>query len=392
MSELIYLDYAATTPVDPEVLKAMMPYLTDQFANPSTLYKFGSQAREAVEDARAKVARLIGAQPNEIFFTSGATESDNWAIVGVALALESKGRHIITSAVEHHAVSETCEFLKRHGCEITVIPVDSEGLIDPEDVRKAITDQTVLITIMHANNEIGVIEPVAEIGAIAREKGIPFHTDAAQSAGKIAADVTELKVDLMSLSAHKIYGPKGVGALYVRKGTRIKPYMHGGGQEDRRRAGTHNVPGIVGLGKAVEIAQATMAEESMRLAALRDRLIDGILTDIPDSRLNGHRTRRLPNNVNVSIEGVEGEAMILYLDNAGICVSSGSACTSGSLAASHVLLALGLSRELAHGSLRLTLGRGSTDAHVDAVLETLPGIVSRLRAMSPVYEKAHTGR
>jgi len=388
MSRLIYLDHAATTPVHPEVLEAMIPYLTTQFGNPSTLYAFGRDARQVVEDARAKVAALIGAKPDEIYFTSGATEADNWAIVGAALAQESKGRHIITSAIEHHAVLETCEFLKKRGYEITFLPVDSDGIVNPEDMLRAITDRTILITIMHANNEIGVIEPVAEIGAIAREKGVLFHTDATQSVGKIPVDVNELKVDMLSLSAHKIYGPKGVGALYIRKGARILPYMHGGSQESKKRAGTHNVPGIVGLGKAAEIARTTMPEEAARLTALRDRLIDGILTGIPDSRLNGHRTRRLPNNVNVSIEGVEGESMILKLDARGICVSSGSACTSGDLSASHVLLAVGLPHELAHGSLRLTLGRDNTDADVDRVLELLTGIVSELRAMSPVYEKA----
>jgi len=387
MNKLIYLDHAATTPVHPEALEAMMPYLTTQFGNPSTLYAFGSNARQAVEDARAKVAALIGAEPSEIYFTSGATEADNWAIVGAALAHESKGRHTITSAVEHHAVLGTCEFLKKHGYQLTVVPVDADGIVNPQDVLSAITDRTVLISVMHANNEIGVIEPIAEIGAIAREKGILFHTDATQSIGKIPVDVNELNVDMLSLSSHKIYGPKGVGALYVRKGVRILPYMHGGGQESKKRAGTHNVPGIVGLGKAAEIAQATASAEAARLTALRDRLIDGILTRIPDCRLNGHRTKRLPNNVNVSIEGVEGESMILQLDAAGICVSSGSACTSGDLSASHVLLALGLPHELAHGSLRLTLGRENTDAEVDKVLQVLPGIVSKLRAMSPVYEK-----
>ena len=388
MSKLIYLDHAATTPVHPEVVEAMMPYFAGQFANPSTLYRFGTSAREAVEDARAKVAGLIGAQPDEIFFTSGATESDNWAIMGAAAALESKGRHIITSAIEHHAVLGPCEVLKRRGYQITLVPVDGDGLVDPEAVRKAITDQTVLITIMHSNNEIGVIEPIAEIGAIAREKGILFHTDATQSVGKVPVDVNQLKADLLSLSGHKVYGPKGIGALYIRSGSRILPYMHGGTQESSKRAGTHNVPGIVGLGKAAEIAHKTMAEESVRLTALRDKLIDSILTRIPDVRLNGHRTKRLPNNVNVSIEGVEGESMILMLDALRICVSSGSACTSGSLAASHVLLALGVPHELAHGSLRLTLGKDTTEEDVDKVLEVLPGIVERLRAMSPMYEKA----
>jgi len=391
MGKLIYLDHAATTPLHPEVLEAMMPYLTDRFANPSTLYSFGTQTKQSVEDARARVAALIGSQPSEIYFTSGATESDNWAVVGTALANESKGRHIITSAIEHHAVMETCEFQEKRGYQITYVPVDSDGLIKPEDVRKAITGQTILITIMHANNEIGVIEPVAEIGAIAREKGILFHTDATQSVGKVPVGVKQLNCDLLSLSAHKMYGPKGVGALYIRKGVRILPYLHGGGQENKKRAGTHNVPGIIGLGKAAEIAQAMMADEAARLTKMRDWLIERILTTIPDSRLNGHPTKRLPNNVNVSIEGVEGESMILSLDMFGICVSSGSACTSGSLEASHVLLGIGLSHELAHGSLRLTLGRDTTQEHLDKVMKVLPGIVNRLRTMSPVYEKTALG-
>lgn len=388
MSKLIYMDHAATTPIHPDVLEAMMPYLTDQFANPSTLYRFGMEARRAVEEAREHVAAILGAAPVEIYFTSGATEADNWAIIGAAQARESKGRHIITSAIEHHAVLETCEFLKKRGYDLTVLPVDSDGLINPEDVRNAITDQTILITIMHSNNEVGVIQPIAEIGAIAREKGILFHTDATQSVGKVPLDVNELNVDLLSLSAHKLYGPKGVGALYIRRGARILPFMHGGSQEGHKRAGTHNVPGIVGLGKAAEIAQATMAEESARLEALRDRMIDGILTRIPNSQLNGHRTKRLPFNLNVSIAGVEGESMILMLDALGICVSSGSACTSGDLSASHVLLALGLPHELAHASLRMTLGRDNTEEDVDKVLEVLPGVVNRLREMSPMYEGA----
>ncbi len=384
MKKLIYMDNAATTPMHPEVLKAMMPYLTDEYANPSTLYSFAGKPRQAIEDARNLVASLIGANAKEIYFTSGATESDNWAIKGTAYALESKGRHIITSAIEHHAVIEPCQFLKKQGFEITFLPVDSDGLVDPNDVRNAITDQTILISIMHSNNEIGVIEPIAEIGAIAREKGILFHTDATQSVGKVPLDVNQLNVDMLSLSAHKFYGPKGVGALYIRKGVRIANFMHGGGQENGKRAGTHNVPGIVGLGKAAELAKETMAEESQYLTRLRDKLIEGILTKIPDSRLNGHPTKRLPNIVNVSIKGVEGESMIISLDMLGICSSSGSACTSGTLEASHVLLALGLTHELAHGSLRLSLGRENTEEDVDAVLNALPGIVERLRTISPI--------
>jgi cysteine desulfurase len=388
MDRLIYLDHAATTPVHPDVLAAMLPYFSEQFANPSTLYRFGRSCKEAVETTRAHVAELIGASSDEIYFTSGATEADNWAIIGGSMARESKGRHIITSGIEHHAVLGTCEYLKARGWEITVLPVDSRGLVRPEDVRAAITDQTILITIMHSNNEIGTIEPIEEIGKIAKEKGILFHTDATQSVGKVPLDVDLLNVDMLSLSGHKLYGPKGIGALYVRKGTRMLPYMHGGAQEKSKRAGTHNVPGIVGLGKACEIAKATMSEESARLTAMRDRLILGIKDRIPHVRLNGHATKRLPNNANLSIAGIEGEGMILRLDYNGICVSSGSACTSGSLAASHVLLGIGLPHELAHGSLRMTLGKDTTDADVDKVLEVLPGIVETLRSMSPMYDAA----
>lgn len=387
MSKPIYLDYAATTPVHPDVLQEMLPYFTEKFGNASTLYRLGNEAREAVETARQKVAVAIGAQADEIYFTSGATESDNWAIIGAALAHQKKGKHIITTAIEHHAVLDTCKFLEKQGWRLTVLPVDQDGLVDPADVSSAITDETVLISVMHSNNEIGVIEPVSEIGAIARNKDILFHTDATQSVGKVPVNVDELNVDLLALSGHKIYGPKGVGALYVRKGIKISPYMHGGGQEKRKRAGTHNVPGIVGLGKAAEIAVHDMALESARLEKLRDKLINGILERIPHSRLNGHRTKRLPNNVNVCIAGVEGESMILLLDHHGICASSGSACTSGDLTASHVLLALGIPHELAHGSLRLTLGRDTTEADVDRVLEVLPSVINTLRAMSPVYEQ-----
>lgn len=386
MSKLIYLDHAATTPIDPDVLQAMMPYLTEQYANPSTLYSFGREASAAVEEARANVASLIGADPGEIYFTAGATESDNWAVIGAALAQEKKGNHIITSAIEHHAVLETCEYLqKKRGFELTVVPVDEYGLVDPEAVRNAITDKTILISIMHANNEIGTIEPIVEIGSIARENGILFHTDATQSVGRIPVDVKALNVDLLSLSGHKMYGPKGIGALYIRKGVRIQPYLHGGGQENRKRAGTHNVPGIVGLGKAAEVAQRVMAEQSARLTELRDWLIERITAEIPNVRLNGHPTKRLPNNVNVSVQGIEGESMILSLDMFGICVSSGSACTSGDLSASHVLLAIGLPHELAHGSIRMTLGHSTTKEDLEKVVEALTGVVARLRAMSPMY-------
>lgn len=384
--KITYLDHAATTPVHPDVLSEMMPYFIEQFANPSTLYGFGRDARVAVDKAREQVAALLNADPREVYFTSGATESDNWAIMSTAEATATKGKHLITLPIEHHAVLGTMEHLKRTmGYDLTLAPVDDEGLVDPEAVRAAITDQTVFISIMHSNNEIGVIEPIAEIGAIAREKGVVFHTDATQSVGKVPIDVQALKVDMLSLSGHKLYGPKGIGALYVRKGVKIPPYLHGGAQESSRRAGTHNVPGIIGLGKACEIAGAAMSVESARLKGMRDRLIDGIMEAIPDVRLNGSRDKRLPNNVNVSIAGIEGESMILMLDFHGICVSSGSACTSGSLAASHVLLGINVPHDLAHGSLRLTLGKDNTDEDVNKVLEVLPPIVVRLREMSPMY-------
>jgi len=385
MNKVIYLDHAATTPTDPEVLQAMLPYFTERFGSASTLYSIGKESRQAVEEAREKVAGLTGSRPDEVFFTSGGTEADNWAIMGAAFANESKGNHIITSKIEHHAVLETCHFLEKHGFEVTYLPVDSDGLVDPEDVRRAITDRTILISIMHANNEIGTIEPVEEIGRIAREKRILFHTDTVQTVGSIPVDVNAIGCDALSVSAHKLYGPKGIGAMYLRKGARVQRIMQGGGQESNRRAGTHNVPGIVGLGKAAELALASMDESIPRLTSFRDRLIDGIFERIPDVRLNGHRTQRLPNNVNVSFEAIEGESIILLLDMHGICASSGSACTSGSLDPSHVLMALGLKHEEAHGSLRLTLGRDNTEWDVKNVLEVLPVIVERLRMMSPLY-------
>jgi cysteine desulfurase len=386
MYSVIYLDHAATTPLDQEVLQAMLPYLTDNFGSASTLYSLGKDTRRAVEDAREKVAKLIGANPEEIYFTSGGTESDNWAIKGAAFANEKKGNHIITTKIEHHAVLETCTWLEKRGFEVTYLPVDSDGMVNPEDVRKAITDKTILISVMHANNEIGTIEPVEEIGKIAKEHGILFHTDTVQTVGNIPVDVNAIGCDMLAMSAHKFYGPKGAGAMYIRKGSRVDNFMHGGGQESHRRAGTHNVAGIVGLGKAAELALARLEGDSVaKITKLRDMLIDGILTNIPDVRLNGHRTKRLPNNVNVSFTGIEGESIILLLDMYGICASSGSACTSGSLDPSHVLMALGLKHEQAHGSLRLTLGSENTEWDVKNVLEALPVIVERLRAMSPLY-------
>jgi cysteine desulfurase len=384
----IYLDYAATTPTHPEVVKTMLPYFTDAFGNPSSIYSYGQEAKGAIEEARVKVADLIGARNEEIVFTSGGTEADNFALKGVAYANENRGNHIITSSIEHHAVIETCKFLERSGFRVTYLPVDAYGLVNPDDVEKAITDKTILISIMQANNEMGTVQPIAEIGRIAKEAGIYFHTDAVQTVGHIPVDVNELGVDLLSMSAHKFYGPNGVGALYIRKGTKLTPFMHGGEQERRRRASTENVPGIVGFGKAVELTQQEMSREAKRLTYLRDQLIKGLLERIDHIRLNGHPTMRLPNNVNVSVDFVEGESMLLNLDLEGICASTGSACSSSSLEPSHVLLALGLSPEQAHGSLRFSLGKWTSEEEIGRVLEVLPPIVAKLRAMSPLL-KSH---
>jgi cysteine desulfurase len=380
----IYLDHAATTPTHPEVVKAMLPYFTDAFGNPSSIYSYGQEAKGAVEEARAKVAKLIGARSEEIIFTSGGTEADNFALKGAAYANKHKGNHIITTAVEHHAVLEVCKFLERRGLRITCLPVDKYGLVDPDDVKKAITAKTILISIMHANNEVGTIEPIEEIGEIAREAGVYFHTDAVQMVGHMPVNVDKLKVDLLSISGHKFYGPKGMGALYARKGIKLISLLHGGEQEKGRRAGTENVPAVVGLGKAAELAGEEMDKEVEQLTYLRDKLIKGLEKKIDHIRLNGHPKKRLPNNVNVSVDFVEGESMILNLDLEGICASSGSACTSSSLEPSHVLLALGVLPEQAHCSLRFSLGRENTEADVKRVLEVLPGIVAKLRAMSPL--------
>ena len=379
----IYLDYAATTPTHPEVVQAMLPYFTENFGNPSSVHSLGQEASLAVEEARKKVAHLIGARPQEIFFTSGGTEANNLAIKGVALANRNRGNHIITTPIEHHSVLETCKFLEESGFEITYLPVDGQGLVDPGNVRKALTPKTILISIMLANNEVGTIEPLAEIGKIAREAEVYFHTDAVQAVGHIPVDVEELGVDLLSASAHKLYGPKGIGALYIRKGTRLVPLAHGGEQESGHRAGTENVPGIVGFGKAAEIAEGEMEEEAKRLASLRDRLITGVLSSVERAWLNGHPIQRLPNNANLSFEFIEGESLMLSLDLEGICVSTGSACSSTSLAPSHVLLAMGLPPEKALSSLRITLGRWTTEEDIEQVLEALPRAVARLRAMSP---------
>ena len=389
--ERIYMDNAATTRVKPEVLEAMLPYYGEVFGNPSTIYYYGREAHKALDHARQQVAAAIGADKDEIYFTSCGTESDNWAIKGAAFAHQKKGNHIITSVIEHHAVLHTCGWLEKHGFEVTYLPVDEYGRVNPADVEKAITDQTILISIMFANNEIGTIQPIAEIAKIAKAHNILFHTDAVQAVGAVPINVHELGVDMLSLSGHKFYAPKGVGALYIRRGVRIDTHQHGGAQERGKRGGTENMAQIVGLGKAIELATADVEGHAKKLVHMRDRLIDGILAEIPEVRLNGHRTERLPNNVNVSIRYIEGEALLLRLDLAGIAASSGSACTSGSLDPSHVLLAIGLPHEIAHGSLRLSLGDFNTEHDVDVVLEKLPQIVSTLREMSPLFNQEEGG-
>jgi len=383
----VYLDYAATTPTDPEVLAAMQPYFFEKFGNASSLHAYGQEAKKAVEDSRQTLAEFINARPEEIVFTSGGTESDNFALLGVAYALEKKGNQIITSVIEHHAVIEPAKLLEKRGFKVTYLSVDKDGLVSCDDLKKAITDKTILVSIMHANNEIGTLQPIAQLAKIAKEKGIYFHTDAVQTVGHIPINVDELNVDLLSLSAHKFYGPKGVGALYIRKGTRLETFMRGGDQERGRRASTHNITGIVGLGKAIELCQKKIESEIRFQSALRDRLIREIPARIPEVRLNGHPLRRLPNNVNFSIKYIEGESMLLSLDMLGIACSTGSACTSSSLEPSHVLLAIGLDHETAHGSLRITLGRWTKESDIDYLLEKLPQVVQKLRAMSPLYEK-----
>jgi cysteine desulfurase len=382
----IYLDYAATTPTHPDVVKAMLPYFTEKFGNPSAIYACAQETKAAIEDARSKVAQLLGARDEEIVFTSGGTEANNFAIKGTAYANKRKGNHIITNVIEHHAVLETCHFLEKMGYQLTILPVDSYGMVSPDDVRNAITPKTILITIMMANNEIGTIQPIAEISKIAREAGVYLHTDAVQTACHLPINVDELGVDMLSMSAHKFYGPKGVGALYIRKGTRLVSFMHGGGQERNRRASTENVPGIVGMGKAVELAMDEMDTEAKRITRLRDKLIKGLFDRIDPLRLNGHPQKRLPNNVNISIAFVEGEAICLNLDVEGICASTGSACSSGSLEPSHVMLALKLPPEEMRSSIRFSLGKWTTDEEIEYVLDVLPRIVSKLRAMSPLLK------
>ncbi|SES72259.1 cysteine desulfurase [Natronincola peptidivorans] len=383
----VYLDYAATTPVKKEVLEEMLPYFNQHYGNPSSIHSFGRESKKVIDLARDRIAKTLAAKSDEIFFTGGGSEADNWAIKGVAYALKSKGNHIITSKIEHHAVLHTCQQLEKEGFEITYLDVDHHGLINLEDLRRAIRNNTILITIMYANNEIGTVQPIKAIADIAKENSILLHTDAVQAYGSFKINPEILGIDLLSISAHKIYGPKGVGALYIKKGTKIHPLLHGGAQEKRRRAGTENLPGIVGFGKAAEIAYNNIEEHTEKLINYRDQLINKLMGKIPYTRLNGHPTKRLPGNVNISFEFIEGESLLLSLDMVGIAGSSGSACTSGSLDPSHVLMGIGLSHEIAHGSLRLSLGDLTTQEEIDYVIQHLPPIVERLRQMSPLYEK-----
>ncbi len=384
---MIYLDNAATTKMKDSVIAAMLPYFSETFGNASSTYtSAGQSARKALTEARGKVASAIGADEKEIFFTSGGSEADNWAIKGIALRNKDKGNHIITTTVEHHAVLHTCEFLEKQGYKVTYVPVDEFGMVNPKDIEKAITDETVLVSVMFANNEIGTINPIKEIGAICREKGVYFHTDAVQATGAVPIDVKEMNIDLLSMSAHKFHGPKGVGALYIRKGVKIENLLHGGAQELGRRATTENVAGIVGMAKALTEAVDGMEEKTEKLVKLRDRIIDGILESVPYTRLNGHRTKRLPNNTSFCFRYIEGESLLLSLDMMGYVVSSGSACTSGSLDPSHVLLGIGLPHEIAHGSLRASLSEFTTEEEVDSFINAVGPIVQRLRDMSPLYE------
>lgn len=386
MDKVIYMDNAATTQTYPEVVEAMTPYFTEYYGNPSSIYSFAGESKKAVEDARKTIADFIGAKPEEIYFTGGGSESDNWALKATAEAYASKGKHIITSLIEHHAILHTCEYLERNGYEITYLDVDEYGTVNPEDVEKAIRPDTILISVMTANNEIGTIEPIKEIGEIAKKHGVLFHTDAVQALGHIPINVDDMNIDMLSASGHKINGPKGIGIMYIRKGVKIGSFIHGGAQERKRRAGTHNVPGIVGIGKAVELAAKNMESRMEKETKLRNHLIERVLAEIPYSRLNGHRENRLPNNANFCFRFIEGESMLILLDQNGVCGSSGSACTSGSLDPSHVLLAIGLPHEIAHGSLRLTISEKNTMEEVDYTVDKLKEIIERLRSMSPLYE------
>lgn len=384
--KLIYMDNAATTPVKPEVLEAMLPYFTEKFGNPSSIYSISSESKKAITDAREVIARTINTTPENIYFTAGGSESDNWALKAAADAYESKGKHIITTKIEHHAILHTCEYLEKKGFEVTYLDVDENGLVKPDELRAAIRPDTILISVMFANNEIGTIEPVAEIGEIAHEHGILFHTDAVQAYTQVPIDVEAMNIDMLSASGHKINGPKGIGFLYIRKGVKIRSFVHGGAQERHRRAGTENVAGIIGLAKAAELATANLKERTEAERKVRDHLISRIEKEIPYAKLNGDRTKRLPNNVNFSFRFIEGESMLILLDGKGICASSGSACTSGSLDPSHVLLAIGLPHEIAHGSLRLTISDDTTMEDADFVVDNLKEIVGHLREMSPLYE------
>lgn len=386
MSKCIYMDNAATTQVYPEVFDAMKPYFTEFYGNPSSIYSFAGNSKKAVEDARKTIADFLGARTEEIYFTGGGSESDNWALKATADAYANKGKHIITSKIEHHAILHTCEYLEKKGFEVTYLDVDENGFVNPADVEKAIRPDTILVSIMTANNEIGTIEPIAEIGKIAKDHGVLFHTDAVQAFGHIPMNVDEMNIDMLSASGHKINGPKGIGIMYIRKGVKIGSFVHGGAQERQRRAGTHNVPGIVGIGKAVELARDNMKERVEYETKLRDHLISRVMEEIPYAKLNGDKVKRLPNNVNVCFRFIEGESMLILLDQNGVCGSSGSACTSGSLDPSHVLLAIGLPHEIAHGSLRLTLSEKNTMEEVDFTVDKLKGIIERLRSMSPLYE------
>lgn len=383
---MIYLDNAATTKTAPEVVEAMLPYFTEFYGNASSVYGFAGNSKEAMNHARETIANSLGAKENEIYFTAGGSEADNWALKATAEAYKTKGNHIITSKIEHHAILHTCQWLEKNGFEVTYLDVDENGVVKLEELKKAIRPETILISIMFANNEIGTIEPIKEIGAIAKEHGILFHTDAVQAFGQVPINVDELNIDMLSSSGHKLNGPKGIGFLYIRKGVKIRSFVHGGAQERKRRAGTENIPGIVGYGVAVERAMRTMQERTEKEKELRDYLIDRVLKEVPYTRLNGHRTDRLPNNANFSFQFIEGESLLIMLDMKGICGSSGSACTSGSLDPSHVLLAIGLPHEIAHGSLRLTLSDETTKEDIDYVVEAIKEIVDRLRSMSPLYE------
>lgn len=386
MGHFVYLDNAATTATKPEVVEAMLPYFTENFGNPSSVYDFAAKNKKAVNDSRKIIADALHADMQDIYFTAGGTEADNWALIATAEAYADKGKHIITSKIEHHAILHTCDYLQKRGFEITYVDVDENGILRLDRLKEAIRPDTILISVMLANNEIGSLQPVKEIGTLAREHGILFHTDAVQAFGQIPVDVDEMKIDMLSASAHKLHGPKGIGFLYIRKGLKLRSFIHGGGQERKRRAGTENVPGIVGFGAAVSSAVSSMKERMESETQVRDYLIEKIVQNIPYCRLNGHRTKRLPNNVNVSFQFVEGESLLIMLDMEGICASSGSACTSGSLDPSHVLLAIGLPHEIAHGSLRMTLSEETTKEDVDFVIDKLTGIVEKLRSMSPLYE------